>query len=214
MGFSDLTKRTILVAQQSKCNNCKQPLALLDHGRGVAVQYDHIVQKSLGGTNDISNCQALCPGCHHHKTHGDVDQIARKRTLGNLMAEVDLLREEFKRIKNAHDSLQARFADQFPAVEEAEAVEIKLSGPEKILKWAYKQSGGTRTVFELVLPEGIVSAGNNGSSLRYCFKNPSRAGSYPLHLEKVTADGVQLASSTTTKFVRFTDAGLAYAKNL
>lgn len=34
-------------------------------------QIDHIIELRYGGTNDRSNLQALCPGCHATKTNNE-----------------------------------------------------------------------------------------------------------------------------------------------
>lgn len=34
----------------------------------VATQVDHIISKSVGGTDDYSNLQSICVSCHKHKT--------------------------------------------------------------------------------------------------------------------------------------------------
>ena len=40
----------------------------------AGVQYDHIVEHSDGGANNINNLQALCPSCHAVKTKRYVSQ--------------------------------------------------------------------------------------------------------------------------------------------
>ena len=57
-------KKYVASSQKWKCNMCGK---LLDHSYEV----DHIVPLYKGGTNDISNLQALCRNCHGKKTVQD-----------------------------------------------------------------------------------------------------------------------------------------------
>ena len=43
-----------------------------------ALHHDHIVPKSRGGSNEVSNIQLLCGNCHEEKTRAD--SIGRKHT--------------------------------------------------------------------------------------------------------------------------------------
>lgn len=237
MPFSSNTKISTIVKQQSKCATCGEHIKLRDNG-GLIVNYDHIHPKALGGSDDASNCQALCPNCHDDKTHGNVDQIAKKQTMRAVVEDVRQLKETVASIQKRLDlmgvppseSMLIEEPEAEAEPEEAEEAEPEaksgdeeaedepmvqyLSVTDKLLKSAYAQSRGTRDTFELNIPNGIVPPANNGSSLRNCFRTAKDAGSYPLHLEKVTEDGEQLPSSSRTKFVRFTVNGLKYAKNL
>jgi nitrogen fixation-related uncharacterized protein len=58
---SGLMKKKIAASQGWKCSHCK---SLLDE----TYEVDHRLALFNGGTNDESNLEALCPGCHRKKT--------------------------------------------------------------------------------------------------------------------------------------------------
>lgn len=59
----------VLVRDQGLCQVC------LCMGRvSVAKQVDHIKAKSAGGTDDMSNLQAICVACHKVKTATEAHQ--------------------------------------------------------------------------------------------------------------------------------------------
>ena len=63
--FSDVTKRIIAHNQQYKC------VGSVCAGHQLLPQtweVDHIVPLHLGGSNQMSNLQLLCPNCHALKT--------------------------------------------------------------------------------------------------------------------------------------------------
>ena len=53
--------KQVAASQEWKCKKCVTTLS-------SAFQIDHIIPKCQGGTNDVSNLQALCPNCHALKT--------------------------------------------------------------------------------------------------------------------------------------------------
>lgn len=64
----------LLEKHNNKCANC---------GREDDLQIDHIVARSVGGTNDISNLQILCGKCNRKKTGAyrpGCPKLNRKRT--------------------------------------------------------------------------------------------------------------------------------------
>ena len=52
-------RRQVLDRDGWRCRACGRP------GR---LEVDHVLPLERGGTNDLSNLQTLCPGCHIRKT--------------------------------------------------------------------------------------------------------------------------------------------------
>ncbi len=47
---------------EDRCDICKQEFA------GRRPEYHHHLEAALGGSNDLENCQVLCPTCHRYIT--------------------------------------------------------------------------------------------------------------------------------------------------
>jgi len=62
--LSETTKKVVSANQQWSCKNCNK---ILD----ASYEVDHIIPLYKGGTNDITNLQALCRNCHGKKTIND-----------------------------------------------------------------------------------------------------------------------------------------------
>lgn len=58
---TEKTKKIVAGGQEWKCAMCYQILP-------PTYEVDHILRLEFGGSNDISNLQALCPNCHRKKT--------------------------------------------------------------------------------------------------------------------------------------------------
>ncbi len=58
---SESMKKQVAASQQWTCAACR---AMLD----ATYEIDHIQRLEYGGSNELSNLQALCPNCHRHKT--------------------------------------------------------------------------------------------------------------------------------------------------
>jgi len=84
MSIRQAVKRAVLARQGGRCAGIKpdgEPCGLdlgalarakdlhirLPRGRR-AVEFDHVIARADGGTDDIANIQALCGWCHHAKT--------------------------------------------------------------------------------------------------------------------------------------------------
>ena len=61
---SESKKKYIASSQKWKCTHCQQ---LLDN----TYEVDHIIPLYKGGTNDLTNLEALCRNCHGKKTFKD-----------------------------------------------------------------------------------------------------------------------------------------------
>jgi len=64
------TRRCVISRSEGQCASCHGP---------PPFDVDHIVPVALGGTDDLSNLQALCKPCHRRKTSSDVATIAASR---------------------------------------------------------------------------------------------------------------------------------------
>ena len=62
--LSETTKKVVAANQQWSCKICNR---MLD----ASYEVDHINPLYKGGTNDITNLQALCRNCHGKKTIND-----------------------------------------------------------------------------------------------------------------------------------------------
>lgn len=60
--FSKATKLEAFDRSRGFCEACLQSLS------GRSPEYDHIIPDYLGGSNELDNCQVLCPKCHRQKT--------------------------------------------------------------------------------------------------------------------------------------------------
>ncbi len=66
----------IFARDDGRCQCCKRKLRA-----GDDYEVDHIIALSKGGSDDDTNLQILCSGCHAIKTPGDISDAAKsKRT--------------------------------------------------------------------------------------------------------------------------------------
>jgi|TARA_B110000858_G_C17803701_1_gene476707 hypothetical protein len=66
--LTNTVKKTVAASQEWKCKHCSN---ILDE----CYEIDHIICVKDGGTNDVSNLQALCPNCHRKKTGKDIQKL-------------------------------------------------------------------------------------------------------------------------------------------
>ena len=73
MGITAAKKKRVGSNQQWKCKKCNSLLT-------YTYETDHIIPKRDGGSDDISNLQALCPNCHAEKTITEASKPRKKST--------------------------------------------------------------------------------------------------------------------------------------
>lgn len=71
--FTRQFRAKFCLARGGVCANCTSKV------RGKTWEIDHIVSLENGGTNDESNLQLLCAGCHKLKTSNDRMRAAKSR---------------------------------------------------------------------------------------------------------------------------------------
>ena len=76
-GFSWMVRDDVCASQDNLCVGPDCEAELYPWG----LELDHILPLELGGSNDISNLQALCESCHKEKTRADIKRIAKARRL-------------------------------------------------------------------------------------------------------------------------------------
>ena len=78
--IGEAERAEICLRQGGKCANphgkCHLPGGLLMNG---CIEIDHIIPKSMGGSCDNANLQAVCSACHSFKTKLDCAEAAAKR---------------------------------------------------------------------------------------------------------------------------------------
>ena len=72
-GMTEPQRRKIALRQNFKCANPDGECKLID-GNLKEYDVDHVDPLFLGGPDDESNMQALCPACHRRKTERDALQ--------------------------------------------------------------------------------------------------------------------------------------------
>lgn len=77
---TDLRYR-VLVAARGKCQLCGV------HSSERRIEVDHVVPRSLGGTNDLANLQALCDECNRGKSNRDRTDFRLPETASTAAVE-------------------------------------------------------------------------------------------------------------------------------
>jgi len=88
-----------------------------DSSRNIQIDVDHIVPRSKGGSNDLSNLQALCRTCNAQKrNHDDTDFHALHKAYAHRDSRCAFCQLPEKVIV-AQDPLALVFRDKFPVTE-------------------------------------------------------------------------------------------------
>lgn len=67
-------RKEVAASQGWRCFACQ-------HSLPSSFDVDHVLGRAEGGTNDLSNLQALCCNCHRSKTVADAQRRARERAV-------------------------------------------------------------------------------------------------------------------------------------
>ena len=65
--FRRLKKQAIDKGETVNCGICGEPITIKDRRHPMGLTTDHIIPKSLGGINDLSNFQPAHKSCNHKK---------------------------------------------------------------------------------------------------------------------------------------------------
>lgn len=87
--LSAAAKASVIEAQQRACAECG------DAFTGTP-EFDHVLPLGLGGTNALSNWQALCRPCHREKTFakgGDLSRMSKADRQGQRAGQQKLRAE-------------------------------------------------------------------------------------------------------------------------
>lgn len=72
-GLTASEKHRVITRQHNKCTACGDPL-----GNGVKTEFDHVLALALGGSNDLSNFEAIHQRpCHQARTRVTVGQKSK-----------------------------------------------------------------------------------------------------------------------------------------
>ncbi len=83
--------RKKLFKDQGKCCQiCKDVIKMSDNW-----EIDHIKALANGGSNDVSNLQVLCKGCHHNKTKDEAEEgwVKQSDTESSFNSETSKIHE-------------------------------------------------------------------------------------------------------------------------
>lgn len=145
---SESTKKLVAGRQEYQCNNkpylsargCETHECLLwkkkiNPGNFDAASYevDHIIGLNEGGTNDISNLQALCPNCHSFKTKNNINNKHQTEIVEEMdvESEDDIINIEITNKTNEHI---IAFMDKYTVESEKGRISwIELK--KKFIKW-------------------------------------------------------------------------------
>lgn len=76
---NEFTKKTKLYAFRRAMGRCEECSRLLRPGE---IEYHHIIECTMGGTNELSNCRVLCSRpCHENITRDRTTVIAKSNRL-------------------------------------------------------------------------------------------------------------------------------------
>lgn len=62
---------------------------------------DHIVARTLGGTNARENFQILCKGCNYRKAQFEVEELRKRRRAAVKQAKANFYRDKAQREREA-----------------------------------------------------------------------------------------------------------------
>lgn len=135
--LSSWERKKILERQKNRCAMCGRKLKPEEY------HFDHKKPLALGGKDDISNIQALCPNCHHIKTKRDRHRIAKeKKKKPKIELGFDLPKVEPPRFDFDFDLDIPALDDSSTKRRSSKRKSTKSSGKKKKSKRKKKKSGG------------------------------------------------------------------------
>ncbi len=89
--FSQATRKAALKRADGRCEVDGDVGCGLPFPRGTRPEYHHKDAAYFGGSNDLDNCQVLCPRCHRIETRKQQPALDKSRSIikgnGNLKSK-------------------------------------------------------------------------------------------------------------------------------